>query len=66
MTDLIGSTTTKLPKLVMDFGYAGMDLKEFLKEFQTTLSTLNEQVVILAEPVNPNTTVEMSSFSGIM
>jgi hypothetical protein len=27
---------------------------------------LNEQVVMLAQPINPNTTVEVSSFSALM
>jgi hypothetical protein len=66
MTDLIGSTSAKLNKLVIEFGYMGKDVKEFLKEFQATLTALNEQVVMLAQPINPNTTVEVSSFSALM
>ncbi|CAF1141493.1 unnamed protein product [Rotaria magnacalcarata] len=66
MTDLITSTSGKLHKLVGAFVYDSMNENAFLKEFKATLSALDNQVTILAQSVNPTTTVESSSLSKLM
>jgi hypothetical protein len=70
MIDLITSTSGKLHKLVMAFAFdsmnGSMNGNTFLKEFKAPLSTLDNQITILAQPANPTTTAEPSSLSKFM
>ncbi|CAF1179374.1 unnamed protein product [Adineta ricciae] len=66
MTQLIASTSGKLHDLVMSFALNNTNGAEFLKEFKTALKELDNQVTVLAQPINPNTTADSSSMSKFM